>query len=112
MASLDDLLQVKGTVGAIRYADDGSLAEVVGDISREHADLAAEMSNATSRLMHQEADLFAAYSGMRGWTPPEGWVMRGDQVSVWNIANIACFVKNDEVSFNELSRAISHLAHR
>lgn len=112
MASLDDLLQVKGTVGAIRYTGDGALAEMVGDIPQEYADLAAEMSNATSRLMHQEADLFAAYSGMGGWTPPEGWVMQGDQVSVWNIANIACFVKNDEVSFNELSRAVAYLAHR
>ena len=112
MASLDEMLQIKGTVGALRYYDDGSLAEVVGDVPQEHADLAAEMANATSRMMHQEADLFASYSGMRGWTPPEGWVMHGSEFSVWNVGNIACFVKNGEVSFNDLFRALARLAHR
>jgi roadblock/LC7 domain-containing protein len=112
MASLDELLQVKGAVGALRFNDDGSLAEMAGDLPAEYADLASEMCNATSRMMHQEADLFASYSGMRGWTPPEGWTMQGDQYSVCNLGNIACFVKNAEVSYNELFKALAHLAHR
>jgi roadblock/LC7 domain-containing protein len=112
MASLDELLQVKGAVGALRFYDDGTLAEAVGDLPREHADLAAEMANATSTMMHQEADLFASYSGMRGWTPSEGWAMQGDQYSVWNLGNITCFVRNGEVSYNELYKALSRLAHR
>ena len=112
MASLDELLQVKGAIGALRFYDDGSLAEAVGDLPAEHTDLASEMCNATTKMMHQEADLFANYSGMRGWTPPEGWAMQGDQYSVWNVGNIACFVKNGEVSYNELFKALSHLAHR
>lgn len=112
MASLDELLEVKGTVGALRFYGDGSLAETAGELPQEHADLAAEMCHTTTRMMHQEADLFAAYSGMRGWTPPEGWAMQGDELTVWAVGNIACFVRNGEVSFNELYRAVARLAHR
>ncbi len=111
MPSLEELLKVKGAVAALRYYDDGSLAEVVGELSGENADLAADMCNATGRIMHQEADLFAAYSGMGGWTPPEGWAMQGSRISVWNVGNIACFVNNAEVSYNELYRTLSRLAH-
>lgn len=111
MPSLEDLLQVKGAMAAIRYYDDGSLAEAVGDLGEQDADLAAEMCNATGRIMHQEADLFAAYSGMGGWTPPEGWGMRGSRLGVWSVGNIACFVDIGEVSYNELYRALSRIAH-
>ena len=105
-------MKVKGAVGALRFYDDGSLAESVGDLPAEHADLAADMCSATSSMMIQEADLFAAYSGMRGWTPSEGWMMQGDQFSIWTVGNIACFVSNAEVSYNELERTLAKLAHR
>jgi len=112
MPSLEELIQIKGAVGALRFYDDGSLAESAGDLPREHADLAADMCNATSRMMQQEANLFAAYSGMAGWTPSEGWMMQGEEISVWTLGNIACFVNNDEVSYNELVKVLNRLAHR
>ena len=112
MPSLEELIQVKGAVGALRFYDDGSVAEKAGDLPKEQAVLAADMCNATTRMMQQEADLFAAYSGMRGWTPSEGWMMRGEQYSVWTLGNIACFVNNDEVSYNELEKTLAKLAHR
>ena len=111
MARLDELLQVKGAIAAIRFLDDGTLAEQVGDIAPAHADLASNMCDATNHMMQQEADLFAAYSGMRGWNPPEGWAMHGDEYSVWTVGKIACFVRNGEVSYNELYRVMNHLAH-
>ncbi|MFA9462351.1 DUF2173 family protein [Thiohalorhabdus methylotrophus] len=111
MARLDDILQVPGTVAAIRFLDDGSLAEQVGDISAAHADLASDMCDATNHMMQQEADLFSAYSGMRGWTPPEGWVMYGQEYSIWALGKIACIVRTTEVSHNDLYRALARLAH-
>ncbi|MFP4560325.1 MAG: DUF2173 family protein [Thiohalorhabdus sp.] len=111
MASLDELMQIKGTIAAVRFREDGSMAEQVGDISSAHADLASDMCNATNQLMQQEADLFAAYSGMRGWTPPEGWAMHGDEYSIWALGEVACIVRNTEVSYNELYRVLNHLAH-
>ena len=108
MTDLASLLEIEGVRAALRFLDDGTLLEAVGEIDELHAGLAAELCYANGRIMHQGSDVLANISGMPGW-PPRGWMMIGDGLSVCTIANVVCFVNNREASFNEALHRISEL---
>lgn len=108
MTDLTSLLEIKGVLAALRFYDDGSLMEAVGDIDPLHAELAAELCYANTRITHQGSDLLATISGTAGW-PPRGWVMMGDELSVCTLSNVVCLVRNSEVSFNETLGLLSEL---
>lgn len=110
MMDLEDLLAIKGVVAALRYNDDGSLAESVGELDQANASLAAQLCYANGRISHQSSDVLMTISGMAGW-PPRGWMMLGDELSICAIANVVCFVRNAEVPFNEVLHALSELGH-
>jgi roadblock/LC7 domain-containing protein len=111
MTDLTSLLEIKGVLAALRFLDDGTLAEAVGEIDELHSGLAAELCYANGRITHQGSDVLANISGMPGW-PPRGWMMMGDELSVCAIANLVCFVRNSEVCFNEALNRLSQLERR
>lgn len=105
---MKNLLEVPGVVAALRYNDDGSLVESIGELDRIHAELAAEMFHANGRIMHQGADILIALSGMGGW-PPHGWMLIGGTLSVCAVGNVACIVRNGEASFNVVFRVLEEI---
>lgn len=111
MINLESLLMVQGVITALRFNDDGSLAESVGELERTHTRLAADICYANGRMVHQGGDMLMALSGMKGW-PPHGWMMMGDDMSICTVAEVACFVRNSEVSFNEVLRVLSEVGHQ
>lgn len=111
MTQLNRLLEIKGMLGAVRFLDDGGVDEAVGLIDTDYAELAAELCFANSRIAQQQADLLMAFTGMGGWSPPRGWAMAGPDLSVCGMGSVACFVNNNEVSFNELYALLYHIAH-
>lgn len=111
MIQLNRLLSVRGTLGALRFLDDGSVDEAVGFLDAAQAELAADLCYANSRIMQQQGDLLVAFTGLGGWSPPRGWAMAGPDLSVCGMGSVACFVRNGEVSFNELFTVLHHIAH-
>ena len=108
MTDLASLLEIERVLAALRFLDDGTLLDAVGEIDELHSALAAELCHANGRIMHQGSDILAIISGMPGW-PPRGWVMIGDELSVCTIANMVCFVNNRAASFNETLHRLSEL---
>ncbi len=106
MLELESLLLIKGVVAALRFYDDGSLAEAAGELEQIDATLAADMCQANGRFMQHNGDMFMTLSGTGGW-PPRGWMMAGDQLSVCGASDVACFVRNGEVSLNAVFRALT-----
>jgi roadblock/LC7 domain-containing protein len=109
MPDLDDLVALKGVVAALRFYDDGSLAEAEGRLEQIDAQMAAELCYANGRIMHQNSDMLMTLSGTEGW-PPRGWMMMGDTLSIFSVAEVACFVRNGEASFNEVLRALTDVS--
>jgi roadblock/LC7 domain-containing protein len=105
--ALASLLDIPGVIAALRFLDDGSLIESVGDMDRQHFEFAAELCYANGRITHHASDMLGTLSGMRGW-PPRGWMMIGDELSICAIANVVCFVRN--ASFDKALRALSAMA--
>ncbi len=108
MLELENLLLVKGVVAALRFQDDGTLAEAAGELEQIDAHLAAEMCQANGRFMQHNGDMFMTLSGADGW-PASGWMMAGDRLSVCGASDVACFVRNGEVSLNEVFRALAEI---
>jgi roadblock/LC7 domain-containing protein len=111
MTDLTSLLELKGVVAALRFYDDGTLAEAEGQLGQIDVNLAAELCYANGRIMHQNSDIFMTLSGASGW-PPQGWMMIGDALSVCAIAGVACFVRNGDVSFNDVFQALTEISKK
>jgi roadblock/LC7 domain-containing protein len=111
MINLESLLKVQGVIAALRFSDDGSLIESVGELERTHSRLAADICYANGRMMHQRGDMLMTLSDMKGW-PPHGWMMMSDELSICAVAAVACFVRNSEASFNEVLRVLSEVGHQ
>lgn len=105
MADLKRLLSIKGVFAAGEFNPDGTLVAYEGDITEEEAAMAASMCAANTAMAKMQADGYTAFSGQE-WTPLRGFALTGPKFSVCVAGNIGVFVKNDEVSFNEVFRAL------
>ncbi|MDW8032862.1 MAG: DUF2173 family protein [Aquificaceae bacterium] len=105
MANLDKLMNVKGVWAAGEFTDDGKLVAYKGNLSEEHAAMAAEMCAANNAMAKMQCDGYTAFSGQE-WTPLRGWALTGPKYSVCVMGNVGVFVNNDEVSFNEVFKAL------
>lgn len=108
MHELESLFLLKGVVAALRFYDDGTLAEAAGHLDQVDAELAAELCQANGRFMQHTSDMFLTLSGTTGWAP-RSWMMAGDELSVCGLADMACFVSNSEVSFNDVFRTLAEI---
>jgi roadblock/LC7 domain-containing protein len=111
MSDLNSLSGLKGVVATLRFYDDGTLAEAAGQLDRIDTQLAAELCYANGRIMHHGSDLLMTLSGTEGW-PPRGWMMVGDELSICAVAEVACFVRNREVSFNDVFRSLTEISKK
>ena len=105
------LLAQDGVIVVCNYRDDGSLIEGYGLYSLDDMITLAEFSNENRRMVQGNADQVAMFTGMRGWTPPQGWVVRGTEVTVCGVANMVCVVENDEGALNEILSEMQELSH-
>ncbi|MGE5320454.1 MAG: DUF2173 family protein [Hyphomicrobiaceae bacterium] len=108
MLELESLFLLKGVVAALRFYDDGTLAEAAGHLDQVDTQLAAELCHANGRFVHHNSDMLMSLSGAEGW-PPRGWMMAGDELSVCGAGDTACFVRNNEVSFNDVFRTLTEI---
>ena len=111
MANLDRLMKIKGVWAAGEFTDDGKLVAYKGNISEEQAAMAAEMCAANNAMAKMQCDGYTAFSGQE-WTPLHGWALTGPKYSVCVMGNGGVFVNNDEVSFNEVFKALREEAGR
>lgn len=109
MQNLESLSQLKGVVATLRFLDDGSLAEAAGDLDPIDPQLAAELCHANGRIMQHNSDMLMTLSGADGW-PSRGWMMVGDELSICAVAEVACLVRNRDVSFNDVFRSLKEIA--
>jgi len=105
MADLKNLMSIKGVFAAGEFNADGTLVAYEGDITEEEAAMATAMCAANNAMAKMQTDGYTAFSGQE-WTPLHGWALTGPKYSVCVAGNVGVFVKNDEVSFNEVFKAL------
>jgi roadblock/LC7 domain-containing protein len=99
---LKRLLILDGVDAVCHFRDDGSLVEGYGLLSQENMIKLAKFAHGYRRMVQGNADQLAMFTGMRGWTPPRGWIVRGDKMAVCGVANVVCLIHNEEGALNEI----------
>ena len=104
------LLILDGVDVVCHFRDDGSLVEGYGLMGREDMVRLARFAHYYRRMMQGNVDQLSMFTGMRGWTPPRGWVMRGAKISACCVANLVCVVRNEKGALNEILAEMREVA--
>ena len=104
------LLLLDGVDVVCHFRDDGSLVEGYGLMAQADMVELAKFAHDSRRMIQGNADQLAMFTGMRGWTPPRAWIVRGLTVSTCCVANLVCIVQNAEASLNAILAELQEVA--
>lgn len=106
------LLALDGVVSVCRFRDDGSLMEGYGGhIDSGQMSALARVAHEYRRMLQGHTDQFSMFSDRRGWTPPRGWLVRGDTRSLCGVAGVVCIFDNDDSNFDRILTEMLEVAH-
>ena len=102
MSILSELVTLSGVTAAGQYSYRGDRFSYKGHLDEEQARMASIMCRATTLSVHMEANILSSFCKDCGLTPARGWVVRGPAYTVCVVANVFCFVDNNNGSINEV----------
>lgn len=109
--SLKKILVLDGVSAVCRFRDDGVVMEAEGMLTQELMERLAKFAQWYRRMVSSNTDLLSLFSQMRGWSPSQGWIVRGDAMTVCSVGNMVCLVDNAQGSLNTLMQALGEAAH-
>lgn len=99
---IKQMLAVDGVRAVCRFRDDGAFVEGYGMLPENELVKLAHFAHEYKRIVQANADQLSMFTGIGGWTPPGGWMVRGSVVTVCSVANLVCTVKSDEGDLSEV----------
>lgn len=109
--SLKKLLVMDGVMAVCRFQDDGNIMDAAGVLPEDMFERLAKFAQWYRRMVSGNTDLLSLFSQMRGWTPAQGWIVHGSQISVCSVANLVCMVQNGQGSLQDIMKALRETAH-
>jgi roadblock/LC7 domain-containing protein len=109
--SLKKILVLDGVTTVCRFRDDGVIMEAEGMLSPDLMQRMARFAQRYRRLVSGNTDVLSLFSQMRGWSPSQGWVVRGAATTMCSIGNVVCMVDNATGSLNQIMQALGDAAH-
>jgi roadblock/LC7 domain-containing protein len=109
--TLRKLLVLDGVLAVCRFQDDGSIMDAAGMLSPDMMERLSKFAQWYRRMVSGNTDLLSLFSQMRGWSPSQGWIVHGAQMSVCSVANLVCMVQNDQGSLHDIMQALAEAAH-
>jgi len=107
---LKRLLALDGVMAVCQFRDDGQLIQGYGMADEAMLARLAKFALDYKRMVQGNADQLAMFTQTRGWTPPGGWIVRGQQLSVCSIANLVCVIDMRETDLNTVMAALKDAA--
>ena len=104
------LLAEDGVMAVCQFRDNGALAEGYGVLSDEMLPKLARFAHDYKRMVQGNADQLAMFTGMSGWTPPGGWLVKGEIWAVLGVSNLVCVVDLRETTVNPIMKALHEAA--
>ena len=104
------LLALDGVTAVCQFRDDGSFVDGYGMLPHEQLVHLAGFAHDYKRIVQGNADQLSMFTQVRGWTPPAGWIVRSDAMSVCSVGNLVCLVSNAEGSLTEIMGALQAAA--
>lgn len=108
---IKQLLAVDGVMAVAQFRDDGAFMEGYGLLSPAELEALAHFAHEYKRIVQGNADQLSMFTGIKGWTPPAGWIVRGRRMSVCSVANVVCTVDNAEGDLSEVMETLTETSH-
>lgn len=102
MSVLLELSGQPGFIAAGEYSYRGDRFSFKGQLTDEMAKMASIMCRATTMSEHMQSGMLESFCPECGVQPPKGWVVRGPNFTVCNMANVFCFLDNSKSSINDI----------
>lgn len=109
--ALKKLLVMDGVIAVCRFQDDGAIMDAAGVLPQDLMERMAKFAQWYRRMVSGNTDLLSLFSQMRGWSPSQGWIVHGSQITVCSFSNLVCMVQNGKGSLQEIMQALSEAAH-
>ena len=108
---IKQMLAVDGVMAVCRFRDDGAFIEGYGLLPQQELVALALFAHDYKRMVQGNADQLSMFTGIKGWTPPVGWIVRGSGMSVCSVANLVCTVENAESNLSEVMDNLIEASH-
>jgi roadblock/LC7 domain-containing protein len=108
---IKQLLAVDGVMAVCRFRDDGAFVEGYGVLPQAELIALAHFAHDYKRIVQGNADQLSMFTGVGGWTPPGGWIVRGAMLSVCSVANLVCTVENADGDLTEVMETLVEASH-
>jgi roadblock/LC7 domain-containing protein len=108
---IKQLLALDGVFVICHFRDDGALVEGYGMMDESQMSRLAKFAHDYKRMVQGNTDQFSMFTGLPGWAPPGGWIVRGVQYTVCSVGNLVCFIDHGEASLNEVMRELTEASH-
>lgn len=109
--SLKKILVLDGVIAVCRFRDDGVIMEAEGLLPPEQMERLAKFAQWYRRMVSGNIDLLSLFSQMRGWSPSQGWIVKGAGLTVCSAGNLVCMVENAQSSLNQVMRMLGEIVH-
>ena len=108
---IKQLMILDGVMAVAQFRDDGVLVEGMG--IKDEGQLAgmAMIAHDYKRMVQGNADQLAMFTQMSGWTPPGGWLVKGEIWAVCGVSNLVCVIDLRETSLNPVMKAMHEAAN-
>lgn len=104
------LLALDGVMAVAAFRDDGAFVEGYGMLPDEQLKSLAHFAHDYKRIVQGNADQLSMFTQLNGWTPPGGWVVRGQGMSVCSVANLVCIMENGEGNVSQVMTDLAQAA--
>ncbi len=111
MSMLKKILVEDGVLAICHFRDDGMYLEGQGVMPEQQMIGLAKFAHDYKRIVQGNADQLAMFTGMPGWTPPDGWVVHSNNNVVMSFGNFVCLADKKTASINKLMQALKQLSH-
>lgn len=104
------LLAIDGVVAICHFRDDGQYLEGYGMMPDQQLTALAHFAHDYKRIVQGNADQLSMFTGINGWTPPNGWIVRGAKMSVCGVGNLVGIVENDAGNLNQVIQELNAIS--
>ena len=102
MHIVKQLMAIPGVIAAGEYAYRGDRFSYEGALTDEFARMASILSRANTLSVNMQFEIFDSFAENMGCRPVQGWIVRGDKVTVCAVGNYFSFIENRDELLNDV----------
>jgi roadblock/LC7 domain-containing protein len=102
MRIVKQLMAIPGVIAAGEYAYRGDRFSYEGGLTNEFARMASILCRANTLSVNMQSEIMDSFAENCGCRPVQGWIARGNQVTVCAVGNYFCFIDNRKELLNDV----------